>query len=37
VLPDRKVPKNREATTVESDVYVRIADPSRPLEGPQCI
>ena len=37
VLPDRKAPKNREATTVESDVYVRIADPSRPLEGPQCI
>ena len=37
VLPDRKVPKNREATTVESDIYVRIADPSRPLEGPQCI
>jgi prepilin-type N-terminal cleavage/methylation domain-containing protein len=37
VLPDRKVPKNREATTVESDIYVRIADPSKPLEGPQCI
>ena len=37
VLPGRKVPKNREATSVESDVYVRIADPSRPLEGPQCI
>ena len=37
VLPDRKVPKNREATTIESDVYVRLADPSRPLEGPRCI
>lgn len=37
VLPDRKVPKNREATSVESDVYVRIADPSKPLEGAQCI
>jgi type II secretory pathway pseudopilin PulG len=37
VMPDRKVPKNSEATSVESDVYVRIADPSRPLEGPQCI
>jgi prepilin-type N-terminal cleavage/methylation domain-containing protein len=37
VLPDRKVPKTREASSVESDVYVRIADPSRPLEGPQCI
>ena len=37
VLPDRRVPKNREATTMESDIYVRIADPSKPLEGPQCI
>ncbi|MEA2365356.1 MAG: hypothetical protein QOE69_3295 [Thermoleophilaceae bacterium] len=37
VLPDRKSPKNREATSVESDIYVRIADPSKPLEGPQCI
>lgn len=37
VLPDRKVPKDREATTVESDIYVRLADPSRPLEGPRCV
>jgi prepilin-type N-terminal cleavage/methylation domain-containing protein len=37
VLPDRKAPKNREATTLESDIYVRLADPSRPLEGPRCI
>jgi prepilin-type N-terminal cleavage/methylation domain-containing protein len=37
VLPDRKTPKNSEATTLESDVYVRLADPSRPLEGPRCI
>jgi prepilin-type N-terminal cleavage/methylation domain-containing protein len=37
VLPDRVTPKSREATTLESDVYVRIADPSLPQEGPQCI
>ena len=37
VLPDRKVPKNREATSMESDIYVRLADPSRPLEGPRCV
>ena len=37
VLPDRQRPENREATTFESDVYVRLADPSRPLEGPRCI
>jgi hypothetical protein len=37
VLPDRKRPDNRNATTLESDIFVRIADPSLPLEGPQCI
>jgi len=37
VLPDRTSPKTREATSVESDIYVRIADPSMPQEGPQCI
>lgn len=37
VLPDRQRPENREATTLESDIYVRLADPSRPLEGPRCI
>jgi prepilin-type N-terminal cleavage/methylation domain-containing protein len=37
VLPDRKIPNNRQATTLESDVYVRLADPSRPAEGPRCI
>jgi prepilin-type N-terminal cleavage/methylation domain-containing protein len=37
VNPDRLSPKTREATSVESDVYVRIADPSRPVEGPQCL
>jgi prepilin-type N-terminal cleavage/methylation domain-containing protein len=37
VMPDRPTPKARQATSVESDVYVRLADPSRPLEGPRCI
>lgn len=37
VMPDRKSPKAREATSVESDIYVRIADPTMPQEGPQCI
>lgn len=37
VLPDRKRPDNRQATTLESDIYVRLADPSRPAEGPRCI
>jgi prepilin-type N-terminal cleavage/methylation domain-containing protein len=37
VMPDRMSPKAREAASVESDVYVRLADPSRPLEGPRCI
>ncbi len=37
VEPERKAPKNSEITTLESDVYVRLADPSRPLEGPRCV
>lgn len=37
VLPDRKRPRDRDALTMESDIYVRIADPSRPAEGPACI
>jgi hypothetical protein len=37
IMPDRLNPKSREATSVESDVYVRLADPSRPLEGPRCV
>jgi type II secretory pathway pseudopilin PulG len=37
VLPDRERPRDRDALTMESDIYVRIADPSRPAEGPACI
>jgi prepilin-type N-terminal cleavage/methylation domain-containing protein len=34
---DRNRPKDREASTLLNDVYVRLADPSRPTEGPRCI
>jgi prepilin-type N-terminal cleavage/methylation domain-containing protein len=36
-LPDRARPQQREASTLENDVYVRLADPSRPTEGPRCL
>lgn len=37
VMPERATPESRDATSVESDIYVRLADPSQPLEGPQCV
>ena len=37
VLPDGVRPRNQDATMLESDVYVRLADPSTPSEGPRCI
>jgi prepilin-type N-terminal cleavage/methylation domain-containing protein len=36
-MPDRASPRDRDATGFEGDVYVRIADPSKPQEGPQCL
>lgn len=36
-LPDRVRPEEREASTLLNDVYVRLADPSRPTEGPRCL
>jgi hypothetical protein len=39
-LPTRRVERTRDAldaTTFESDIYVRLADPTRPLEGPRCL
>jgi prepilin-type N-terminal cleavage/methylation domain-containing protein len=36
-LPDRVRPRDRDATGMETDVYVRLADPSKPLEGPRCL
>lgn len=39
-LPTRGLAQNttaRDSTTFESDVYVRLADPTKPLDGPRCI
>ncbi len=36
-LPDRARPQQSEASTLLNDVYVRLADPSRPTEGPRCL
>jgi prepilin-type N-terminal cleavage/methylation domain-containing protein len=36
-LPDRLRLQEREASTLHNDVYVRLADPSRPTEGPRCL
>ena len=36
-LPDRTRPRDMDATTLQDDVYVRLADPTRPLEGPRCL
>jgi type II secretory pathway pseudopilin PulG len=37
VMPDGLRPRSQDATMLESDVYVRLADPSTPSEGPRCI
>lgn len=36
-LPDRVNPRELDATTLEDDVFIRIADPTRPQEGPRCL
>jgi hypothetical protein len=39
-LPTRKVERDADvenATTFESDIYVRLADPTQPAEGPRCL
>jgi len=36
-LPDRLKPDERDASSLDDGIYVRIADPSRPLEGPRCL
>jgi prepilin-type N-terminal cleavage/methylation domain-containing protein len=36
-LTDRMRPHEGDATGMETDVYVRLADPSKPLEGPRCL
>jgi prepilin-type N-terminal cleavage/methylation domain-containing protein len=37
VKPDGRAPRSQDATMLESDVYVRLADPTTPSEGPRCI
>lgn len=38
VLPDRALPaRERDATTFYNDVYVRLANPTVPTEGPRCL
>jgi prepilin-type N-terminal cleavage/methylation domain-containing protein len=39
-LPTRTLARNttaRDSTSFESDVYVRLVDPTKPLDGPRCI
>jgi prepilin-type N-terminal cleavage/methylation domain-containing protein len=36
-LPERTRPRDKDATTLQDSVYVRLADPTQPLEGPRCI
>jgi len=36
-LPDRERPRDLDSLTLQDNIYVRIADPTRPLEGPRCI
>ena len=36
-LPQRTRPRDQDATTLQDSVYVRLADPTQPLEGPRCI
>lgn len=36
-LPDRERPRDFDSLTLQDNIYVRIADPTRPLEGPRCL
>jgi hypothetical protein len=36
-LPERNRPRDKDATTLEDSVFIRIADPTRPLEGLRCL
>jgi prepilin-type N-terminal cleavage/methylation domain-containing protein len=37
ITPNGVRPRDQDTTMLESDVYVRLADPSTPSEGPRCI
>lgn len=36
-MPLRSKPRDFDATTLQNEVYVRLADPTRPQEGPRCL
>lgn len=36
-MPIKKIPKDADSTSLQSDIYVRLADPTRPTEGPRCL
>jgi prepilin-type N-terminal cleavage/methylation domain-containing protein len=36
-MPERAVPRSRDATTFFNDVYVRLANPTVPTQGPRCL
>jgi hypothetical protein len=36
-MPERSRPRELDSVTLQSDVFVRLADPTRPLEGPRCL
>lgn len=36
-MPERSKPRDLDSTTLRNDVYVRLADPTRPQEGPRCL
>jgi len=36
-MPERTKPRDLDSVTLQNDVFVRLADPTRPLEGPRCL
>jgi prepilin-type N-terminal cleavage/methylation domain-containing protein len=36
-MPERPTPRDRDATTFYNDVYVRLANPTVPTQGPRCL
>jgi type II secretory pathway pseudopilin PulG len=36
-MPERTIPRNRDSTTFYNDIYVRLANPTVPTQGPRCL
>jgi hypothetical protein len=36
-MPERARPRDRDSTTFFNDVYVRLANPTVPTQGPRCL